>query len=100
MTGPGDDEMSQPTQLENLVELAGMIGGLRNAMWGLQGAIELQESMVMRMERQADNPSGCQCAERVFATIDNVGSVCKACHDRWLAAQPYTMVKPRPTSRW
>jgi hypothetical protein len=82
------------TQLEDAQNYLDAVNELRNHLWVLHGALELQESFVQRLERQADGPADCRCAELVFATIDGEGAVCKACHDRWMDSQPYTYRKP------
>ncbi len=83
------------TQLDDAQALADSVNALRNHLWVLHGALELLESFTLRLERQADNPENCRCAELVFATIDGEGTVCKSCHDRWMDSQPYTYRKPK-----
>lgn len=81
--------------IDELEAFADEVNQLRNHLWRLHGALELQESFVQRLERQADGPDDCRCAELVFATIDGEGTVCKSCHDRWMDSQPYTYRKPK-----
>jgi len=81
-------------QEDDVQDYLDALNHLRTHLWILHGALELQESFVTRLERQAEDPDNCRCAEQVFATIDGVGTICKNCHDQWLASQPYTYSKP------
>ena len=83
------------TQLHDAEAFTDAVNELRNGMWHLHGALELLESMIERVERQADNPDGCRCAQQAFVTIDGEGTLCKLCHDDWLRSQPYTYHKPK-----
>lgn len=89
------------TQLEDAEAYRDAVSQLRTDLWALHGALDLLESFVARMHRQADRPGDCRCAEKVFATIDGfdgpdtpAASVCKPCHDRWMACQPHEFAKP------
>lgn len=84
------------TQLMNDVEAYfDAVNQLRNDLWDAHSALEHLESFVERLERQAQRPYDCRCAEQAFATIEDEGTICVFCHERWLACQPVTYEKPR-----